>query len=321
MFASFQRFLRCAFAVALSFAAVVGAGGAPIVLELKSRADVSGTDVHLGDVATARSDVPEGFLDCPVGSAPSLGRERTWTREAVAAVLKGRFEGSELRWEGSPSCRVQSPARPCTVGELRETIVRELRRMAGENGSIELLEFAGFEPFLIPTGTTETRVEMAPSTNTSPWSSATVRFLVRGDTALTRSIRFHWAWNRPVWVVSQPAAAGDGLDPKDFQQATMDVLRLTPDVYLGGELPRDSRLTQALAPGTVLCSRHLRALTLVKRGAPVMVHYVDPRLVITMKAMALEDGARNAIIQVQNPSSRKQLAARVMDEENVEVVR
>ncbi|MEY2878490.1 MAG: hypothetical protein RLZZ15_870, partial [Verrucomicrobiota bacterium] len=58
---------------------------------------------------------------------------------------------------------------------------------------------------------------------------------------------------------------------------------------------------------------------LVKKGEVVEVSAQEGRLVVTLKALALENGAQGDTVTVRNPESQRKFAAVVVDENRVQV--
>jgi flagella basal body P-ring formation protein FlgA len=62
-------------------------------------------------------------------------------------------------------------------------------------------------------------------------------------------------------------------------------------------------------------SRH----PLVRRGDLVVVTAAEGLLVVSMKALALENGAQGDTVTVRNTESRKEFTALVTDEDHVQI--
>ena len=69
----------------------------------------------------------------------------------------------------------------------------------------------------------------------------------------------------------------------------------------------------------MLTWRDITRRPLVRKGNLVEVSAGDGQLLITMKALAMENGAQGDTVTVRNPVSRKDFAAMVVDENRVQV--
>jgi flagella basal body P-ring formation protein FlgA len=71
--------------------------------------------------------------------------------------------------------------------------------------------------------------------------------------------------------------------------------------------------------GRVLTWRDISRRPLVRKGDTVEVSAVDGALTITMKAVAMENGAQGDTVTIRNPDSRRDFSAQVVDENRVQV--
>jgi flagella basal body P-ring formation protein FlgA len=125
----------------------------------------------------------------------------------------------------------------------------------------------------------------------------------------------HW---REVWVTRQPLEVGATFDPAVLDTRRVDVFRerdIVPTV--AGD--RSFVFSRAIAGGRLLTWHDLSRRPLVRKGELVEVSAVDGLLTITMKALALENGAQGDMVTVRNPDSRKEFSALVTDENRVQV--
>ena len=125
----------------------------------------------------------------------------------------------------------------------------------------------------------------------------------------------HW---REVWVTRQPLEVGSTFDPAVLDTRRVDVFRERDIVpTLAGD--RSLVFTRAISGGRLLTWHDLGRRPLVRKGQVVEVSAVDGLLSISMKALALENGAQGDMVTVRNPDSRKEFSALVIDENHVQV--
>jgi flagella basal body P-ring formation protein FlgA len=77
--------------------------------------------------------------------------------------------------------------------------------------------------------------------------------------------------------------------------------------------------SRGIGAGRTLTWRDIVRRPLVKKGELVEVSASSGSLLVTMKALAMESGARGETISVRNPESQKNFAAIVVDEKRVQV--
>ncbi len=123
---------------------------------------------------------------------------------------------------------------------------------------------------------------------------------------------------RDVWAVRQPVAMGSSFDPAALEVRRVDALR-ERDIVPVATGDRSYVFARGVSPGRLLTWRDITRRPLVKKGDVVEVSAVDGGLAVTMKALAMENGAQGDTVTVRNPVSRRDFAALVVDENRVQV--
>lgn len=123
---------------------------------------------------------------------------------------------------------------------------------------------------------------------------------------------------RDAWSTRQPLTIGGGFDPAMLEARRVDLFR-DRDALPAAVGDRSYVFARAVPAGRLLTWRDVARRPLVKKGEMVEVSAVDGLLAVTMKAMAMENGAQGDTVTVRNPESRKDFAAMVIDENRVQV--
>ncbi|PAW67756.1 MAG: flagella basal body P-ring formation protein FlgA [Opitutia bacterium Tous-C1TDCM] len=123
---------------------------------------------------------------------------------------------------------------------------------------------------------------------------------------------------RDAWVSRQPLVAGTTFDAAMLETRRVDLFR-DRDVLPAAVGDRSYIFARAVAAGRLMTWRDISRRPLVKKGDLVEVSAVDGLLAVTMKALAMENGAQGDTVTVRNPESRKDFAAMVIDENRVQV--
>lgn len=123
---------------------------------------------------------------------------------------------------------------------------------------------------------------------------------------------------RDVWVARGPLTINSTFDPTELETRRVDMLR-EREALPAAVGDRSYIFARGVAAGRVLTWRDIARRPLVKKGESVEVSAVDGPLVVTMKAVAMENGARGDTVTVRNPDSRKDFSALVVDENRVQV--
>lgn len=147
---------------------------------------------------------------------------------------------------------------------------------------------------------------------------ARCRVLADGQPAGEYTMTLHASLWRDAWSARFPVAVNTTFDPAVLETRRVDFLR-----------ERDA-LPAAVGDGTFLFARAIQSnrllnwrdiarRPLVRKGDFVEVAAVDGMLQVTMKGLAMENGAEGDTVTVRNPESRKDFAARVISENRVQI--
>ncbi len=123
---------------------------------------------------------------------------------------------------------------------------------------------------------------------------------------------------RDAWVSRQPLPAGSGFDPAALETRRIDALR--ERAALPASAGDRSYIFATQVPADhVLTWRDLARRPWVHKGEVIDVVAADGDLLVTLKAMALENGGRGDVVTVRNLESHKDISGLVVAENKVEV--
>jgi flagella basal body P-ring formation protein FlgA len=94
---------------------------------------------------------------------------------------------------------------------------------------------------------------------------------------------------------------------------------------LGADLSKDpslvvgKQLKTTLRPGAIVYDSFLKSPQIIKRGDMVQIVAENPRIHVSVRGQARSSGARGEMIKVKNMMSRKQIYARVINHNEVNV--
>ena len=153
-----------------------------------------------------------------------------------------------------------------------------------------------------------------------PSTSMLVRCELRadGETVAETSLVVRAALWRDAWVARQPLAVGEAFDPALLDVRRVDLLR-EREVLPAAVGDRSYVFSRSVSAGRLLTWRDLNRRPLVKKGQLVEVSAVEGLLNVTMKGLAMENGAQGDTVTIRNPESRKDFSALVIDENHVQV--
>lgn len=124
---------------------------------------------------------------------------------------------------------------------------------------------------------------------------------------------------RDVLVSTRRLLSGQELLTSDFQRKNIDVLRLREEPVPVAIKIEEYESTQTLSAGRALVWNQIRTKPLIRKGQLVEVVASEGAMHITMKGQALENGALNDFIEIRNLTSKKSVAAQIVDENHVRV--
>jgi flagellar basal body P-ring formation protein FlgA len=200
--------------------------------------------------------------------------------------------------------RAQTEA-PVWVPEITERI----RAHFGLEGDLHLVPVNGGN-FAPKAGATVSVVEFPA--NISAQFLLRVRTEVLGEASQEQTIVLRANLWRSGWRLRRPSQSGEMLDLSAFEPVRIDVLR---DRDALSSMPQgDYIFTRAVPPNRLLTWRDLAARPIVRRGQVVEVFAQSGPVSVSLKGMAMQDGARNETIRIRNLQSNREFTAQVTGE-------
>ena len=139
-----------------------------------------------------------------------------------------------------------------------------------------------------------------------------VRTETRGEAAQEHTLVLRANLWRSGWKLRQPSQRGDLLDTSALEPVRIDVLR---DREALATLPQGEYIfTRAVPPDRLLTWRDLAARPIVRRGQVVEVVAQSGPVSVSLKGLAMQDGARNEMIRIRNIQSNREFTAQVIAE-------
>jgi len=135
-----------------------------------------------------------------------------------------------------------------------------------------------------------------------------------GDVTLTLRAAL---W-REAWVARQPLANGSTFDPAALETRRVDALR-DRDALPASVGDQTFMIARAVNTGRIVTWRDVARRPLIRKGDLVEVSAADGLLSVTIKALALQNGAQGEAVTLRNIESRKDFTAFVTDENRAQV--
>lgn len=235
---------------------------------------------------------------------------------ASAAAPGERFihEDAEAASASSPS---SAAAGPLTQEQLVNALEQELAAHFNLEGELKL---ELLRTWTAPDHLARVWQVQVVEYPTLPTSSMLVHCRILADGAALAEPTFvlRAALWRDAWVVRQPVNNGSAFDPSLLDTRRVDAFR-ERDALPAAVGDHSFVFTRSVPVGRLLTWRDVARRPLVRKGDLVEVSAAEGALTITMKGLAMQNGAQGEAVTIRNPESKKDFTAFVVDENRVQV--
>jgi len=298
-----------------SFAASLHSSDVVNALQLTPVAQVDGGGLFLQQVVKSSQPLPAVRL-C---DAPAFGKVLELSRTQVNDLIASAAPAfATTNWTGADSISVSRRARGFSENDLLAMLAAKLQQeYVKDRGELELNLTQPWVVPLLPDEPLTLKILELPTAGVT--SAFIVRFELRtaNETLGTwqTSLQAH-VW-REVWVANSPLQRGQPVAEADISRERRDVLNVRE--ALADFPPGDDslQLSSAVMPNTPLLARDVRPKAVIHRGQVADAKIEDGALSISMKVVALEDGAPGQMIQLRNPVSQRNLNGKVLDDQSI----
>ena len=122
-----------------------------------------------------------------------------------------------------------------------------------------------------------------------------------------------------IYVSARSITYGAKLSKEDFKLQRVDVLKQHANSVPGSTNLSSFQLDSYLSANSPLKWSNISKANLIKKGQVIDVFASGNGIYVTMKGLALEDGAMDSFVKVRNLSSEKEFHAKVLSENSVKV--
>lgn len=251
-------------------------------------------------------------LASAMASTPRLAASTPVAATPVSAAAPGT--GSEQTEAAAAST---SSAGPLTQDQLVGTLEQDLAAHFNLEGELKL---ELLRPWAAPARVARDWQVQIAEYPALPTSSMLVRCRVLADGAPVAEPTFvlRAALWRDAWIARQPVTNGGAFDPALLDTRRVDAFR-DRDALPAAVGDRTFVFTRSVQAGRLLTWRDVARRPLVRKGDFVEVSAAEGALVITMKGLAMQNGAHGEAVTIRNPESKKDFTAFVVDENRVQV--
>ncbi|ATC64109.1 flagella basal body P-ring formation protein FlgA [Nibricoccus aquaticus] len=179
------------------------------------------------------------------------------------------------------------------------------------------LQLESVRPLSLPASTTPLPVEAIEYPAVLA-SSMIVRIRVGTADPVEHTLVLRAQLSREVWATRAPSVRDASFDPVQLDTRRADVLR-ERDAIAVTESCADYTFNRAVPANRILTWRDISRRSLVRKGQVIEVAAIDGTLSITMKALAMENGAAGETVKVRNIDSKKEFNALVVADSRAQI--
>ncbi|MDB6039940.1 MAG: flagellar basal body P-ring biosynthesis protein FlgA, partial [Verrucomicrobiales bacterium] len=278
-------------------------------IRLRAEVQVSSRGIFLSDIV----ENPGELASIRIADAPVFGRSTMLLRAQVAEMVHQQLpEVAVTNWAGAARTRISRKTQMLDESMLKELLGSTLQRdVVRDRGELELRLMRPWAAISIPDEALSVRVLDLPNAGVTP------NFILRFE--IQAGAQSVGIWQVPlqariiheIWVARSSLARGQILQSSDWLAEKRDILILRDAVGAIHMNDDSCELTENIPAGSPLLSRSIKPRTIVRRGKMIEALLQDGKLVISVKAEALEDGAVGQTIRVRNMASRREFRGKV----------
>lgn len=225
----------------------------------------------------------------------------------------------------SMKARVQEPAAQQPQGALvgPADILPEIQRILtaqfSPDGELKVSLLTQWRGARVKNEAWRTELVRIPGNGLMPRMLVHLRLLCGDEVQCELQLPVACRLHREVLVPRRQINKGELIATDDFEVQVRDLLESPVPMVPAGEDLSDYELRGSVAPGQPLLWRDISPRPLVRRGQLVELVAAEGFLRISVKGQALENGREGELISVRNLSSNKDIQARIINEQTVQV--
>lgn len=281
---------------------------------VKDRTEVSGSRVHLGEVATitgvSEKDT-EKFDRVPICLSPMPGVTRDVGSDYL--VARARQHGvpvDDLNIEGARRVRITSRSgnglTPESLAMMLEQYI--LDEMPWARHEAQITCRPGGRPLTLPAGEMEVRIEHRPEYDFVGEGVFPTSVFLDGRRVRSMYLRAYIDVYRPVVVAGTHIGRGSPIRSEQLDMRTASLSAMNGECFVDPSELNGMVARRDLAPGTPITPDKVEAPIMVRRREDVMLEHDSGSMKISLKVRARTQGRIGDVITVDNLTSRKVLS-------------
>jgi flagella basal body P-ring formation protein FlgA len=278
---------------------------------------VNSDGIFLADLLAAFTEATVPHVK--VGDAPAFGQ--TIVFPASKILTAWQLASPETASTNALDCsdlRIARRFRMLDELEIREMLTAALQKeLVAERGELELRLGRAWTAVPVPEEPLELQFLDLPPRGLQ--STFLVRFQLRSEREPvgTWQMALQAKVLKPVWVTQVALRRGQTIVESDLALEKRDILALREPLSPWTPEMSDYESSSYVPAGTPLYARSVRPRCVVRRGDIVEASIQDGILTISLKVEVMEEGIPGQVIRVRNLQSKRELRAKVQNEQTV----
>lgn len=332
-----SKVLIIAILLASEFAIAEVDSSSSLMLEISSKAVVTGSKVYLSDIAKCSGPTAlcQEISGIDIAQSPAPGRTGYISKSSILAVLNKEWPGVVVNINGVDSSRVESPAVDLAIDDVRVKLHTLISTRLGQLAESVRVTIQKINPASAMTiRPTQNQFDFfdldSLSFDDSEWiarnlvGSRLIGFRVvnptDNDDRTILQVNVLFGVERRLPSILKPVSQGQVIQDSNVGLAWIPIRRGLQDYAVSKDAVVGRRSRQSLSVGEPLMLRYLEAPIAVNRNQVVMMIVKKGDLEITSRATAVDQGAVGQTVQVVNMATKLRMRARIIDEKTVEAV-
>lgn len=293
--------------------------GLALQVTVPATTTVHGAQINLADVARLNPPIP-ALNAKRIKRSPAPGKQLKVSRDQIKHVLvQNGVAAEQIKFVGASTVQVVRDSIIVSASDIKREIDTYLIKVQRK------LPYAHFKftpqlrnkKFVLPAG--GLRVEVIPSVAQVVGSRHfTLIYKVDGRTVKNLSVSGKLEVLADVVVAQRNLRRGEIIDRQDVALASLDISKIKQPLFyindvIGKKVIRNIRSAQ------VVQEKNIDFPPLVKKGAFVKIIARRGGLLLTATGIAKQDGKLDDAIRVRNSASQKDITAKVVGADQVEV--
>lgn len=315
--------MKTRYAILTLFLLVFGTlpcGAAEVTINVFGEAWIKGEQARVGELglvtaSAGAAPLVESIKDVSVIRVPDAGRPVVINREYISVRLKqSGIDTTGVEVIAPPQIRIHREARAAAAGDIRQEVEQYVKSNLGAGAEKAKISITGIEDdLMLPPG--RTTFEVGADAPPKYWGYTRVPVVIKVDDVVKKKVwaRVSVTYLDDVVVLKGAVRRGEIITEDMVGVEQRDTLRLQNAVVKDMADVVGRTATRNIKAGDVVMRNAVELPVVVKRGNRVMVIAENNGFRVSIRAEAMENGARGDVIKMKNIDSRKIISAEVVD--------